>query len=151
MLGRRTKRSDFILQRLDEAVAVFDGFESFEEEPVFVPAMLSMIHRGRAEYFIRSGQDAEAKEAWELAVELAPWMTKGPGGPNSDDRGQNRNYGRPGGSERYPQPKGPPPNKRPPQKSTGQARPDNERSDRLPNDLQSTESDQQKRERPPAE
>lgn len=151
MLGRRTKRSDFILQRLDEAVAVFDGFESFEEEPVFVPAMLSMIHRGRAEYFIRSGQDAEAKEAWELAVELAPWMTKGPGGPNSDDRGQNRNYGRPGGSERYPQPKGPPPNKRPPQKSTGQARPDNERSDRLANDLQSTESDQQKRERPPAE
>lgn len=155
MLGRRTKRSDFILQRLDEAVAVFDDVESFEEEPVFVPAMLSMIHRGRAEYFIRSGQDAEAKEAWELAVELAPWMTKGPGGPNSDDRGQNRNYGRPGGSERYPQqkkPKGPPPtNKRPTQQSTGQARSDNERSDRLPNDLQSTESDQQKRERPPAE
>ena len=155
MLGRRTKRSDFILQRLDEAAAVFDDVESFEEEPVFVPAMLSMIHRGRAEYFIRSGQDAEAKEAWELAVELAPWMTKGPGGPNSDDRGQNRNYGRPGGHERYPQQKKrkglPPKNNRPPQKSTGQARPDNERSDRFPNDLQSTESDRQKRERPPSE
>jgi serine/threonine protein kinase len=155
MLGRRMKRSDFTLQRLDEAVAVFDGVESFEDEPVFVPAMLSMIHRGRAEYFMRSGQEAEAKEAWELAVKLAPWMTKGPGGPNSDDRGQNRNYGRPGGSERYPQhqkPKGPPQkNKRPPQKPTGQDRPDNERSDRLPSDEQSTESDRQKRERPPAE
>lgn len=155
MLGRRMKRSDFTLQRLDEAVAVFDGVESFGDEPVFVPAMLSMIHRGRAEYFIRSGQEPEAKEAWELAVKLAPWMTKGPGGPNSDDRGQNRNYGRPGGSERYPQhqkPKGPPQkNKRPPQKPTGQDRPDNERSDRPPSDEQSTESDRQKRERPPAE
>ena len=154
MLGRRMKRSDFTLQRLDEAVAVFDGVESFEDEPVFVPAMLSMIHRGRAEYFIRSGQEAEAKEAWELAIKLAPWMTKGPGGPNSDDRGQNRNYGRPGGSERYPQhqkPNGLPPKPNGPQKPTGRGRLDNERSDRPPNDEQSTESDRQKRERPPAE
>ena len=154
MLGRRLKRSDFTLQRLDEAVALFDGVESFDDEPVFVPAMLSMIHRGRAEYFIRAGQEAEAKEAWELAIELAPWMTKGPGGPNPDDRGQNRNYGRPGGSERYPQhqkPNGPPPKPNGPQKPAGRGRPENERSDRLPNDEQSTESDRQKRERPPAE
>ncbi len=154
MLGRRLKRSDFTLQRLDEAVALFDGVESFDNEPVFVPAMLSMIHRGRAEYFIRAGQEAEAKEAWELAIELAPWMAKGPGGPNPDDRGQNRNYGRPGGSERYPQhqkPNGPPSKPNGPQKPAGRGRPDNERSDRLPNDEQSTESDRQKRERPPAE
>jgi serine/threonine protein kinase len=118
MLGRRLKRSDFSLQRLDEAVALFDDVESLDDQPVFVPAMLSMIHRSRADFFRRAGQESEAKEAWELADKLAPWMAKRPDGPNPNDRGQNRNYGRPGGSERYPEhqksngatqkPKGPP-------------------------------------------
>ncbi|MFT4556055.1 MAG: serine/threonine protein kinase/predicted negative regulator of RcsB-dependent stress response [Planctomycetaceae bacterium] len=139
MLERRLKAGGVSLQRLDEAVALFSDVESFDDQPVFVPAILSMIHRNRGEFLIRTGREAEAKEAWALATKLAPWMSKGPGGPRPDDR----DYGRPGGSERYPQhqkPKGPP-----------RDRPNNGRPDRPPGDENSTETDRQKRDRPPAE
>ena len=139
MLGRRLRNSNLTLQRLDEAAALFGDVESLEGQPLFVPALLFRIHQGRSEFFKRTGRDPEAAEAWELAIKIAPWMTKGPGGPRPDDR----NYGRPGGSGRYPQhqkPKGPP-----------RGRPDKGRPDRDPDDEPSSESDRQKRERPPAE
>ena len=151
MLGRRMKRPDLPLQRLDEAAALFKDLEPFDNQPIFVPAMLSMIQRSRAEYFRRLGLEIEAKEAWERAIELAPWMGKGPGGPKPDDH-DHRNYGRPGGSERYPQ------HQRPPQepKEPPAELPGTERSDRYSKGADfdsgnSSESDRQKRDRPPAE
>jgi tetratricopeptide (TPR) repeat protein len=144
MLGRRLRNSDLTLQRLDEAAALFDDEESFDNQPLFVRALLFKIHQGRSEFFKRTGRDSEATEAWELAIKLVPWMTKGPGGPRPDDR----NYGRPGGSERYPQ------HQKPPQKSKGppqgQPDPDNGRPERDSDAGNSTETDRPKRDRPPA-
>ena len=139
MLERRLKHGDGSLQRLDEAAALFEEVESFDDKPTFESVMLLMIRRSRYEFFVRAGRTSEAEEAWELIKTLAPWMSKGPGGPQP----QYRDYGRPNGSERYPQqqkPKGPP-----------RGRPNNGRPDRPPDDENSTETDRQKRDRPPAE
>ena len=139
MLERRLKFGDVSLQRLDEAVALFDNVESFDDKPTFETAMLSIIHRSRGEFLMRAGREAEAKEAWTLATKLAPWMMKGPGGPKPDDR----DYGRPEGPEKYPQKQKP--------KGAPRGRPNNERLERPPGDEHSTEIDRQKRDRPPAE
>jgi serine/threonine protein kinase len=138
-LERRLKFGDVSLQRLDEAVALFEEVESFDDKPTFETVMLLMIHRSRFEFLLRAGRESEAEEAWELVKKLAPWMSKVPGGPKPQDR----DYGRPDGSERYPQhqkPKGPP-----------RGRPNNERPDRPPGDEHSTDTDRQKRDRLPAE
>ena len=143
MLEWRLRESELYLQRLDEAVRLFDHVEEFDDRPNPVSDMLSMIHRRRSDFFKRKGQDTEAAAALELATKLTPWMTKGPGGPGPDDRHENPDFGRPGDSERYPQ-------RQKPQGPTA-GRPGNGRPDRHPGEHQSTERDRRERDRPSAE
>lgn len=155
MLEWRLRDSELYLQRLDEAVSLFDHVEEFDDQPNPVSDMLSMLHRRRSEFFKRTGQESEAAAAWELAKQLTPWMNGRSGGPRPDERNDNPEFGRPGGSGRYPQHQKP---NGPPQKPEGppKVRPDNRRPDRDSDAITSdsgtsTETDRQKRDRPPAE
>jgi serine/threonine protein kinase len=151
MLERRLKNSELSLLLLDEAVGLFDDVESFADQPTSVPATLSMIQRNRAEFLQRAGRESEADEAWKLALELAPWMNRGPEG--SKPRGQYS--GRPGGSERYPQLQKPPgavrpgTANRPPGPAAGRS--EGGRPTRVPTNQNPTERDRLERDRPPAD
>jgi eukaryotic-like serine/threonine-protein kinase len=142
MLERRLMSSNLGLLRLDEAVALFDEVESFDNKPTFETAILSMIHRSRAELLQREGRASEAAEAAKLANDLASRMSKGPSDPGGP-KPPGRSFGRPGGSEKYPQRQKP--NGQPP------GRPENQRPEQNPVDQNSQQRDRPQRERPPAE
>jgi len=142
MLERRLKSSDLSLQRLDEAVALFGKIELSGEKPTFETAMLSMIHRSRAELLKRDGRASEAEKVLKLANDLAPWLSNGPGG-GGGPKPPGWSFGRPGGVERYPQrqqPNGAPP-----------GRPENYRPEKDPVASDSTERDRPQRDRLPAQ
>ena len=160
MLEWRLKDSEIYLQRLDEAVSLFDHIEEFDDRPNPVSDMLSMLHRRRAEFYMRKGRESEAAAAWELATRLTPWATGGPERPEFD----SSDFGRPGGSDENPHSQkqdGQKPDRQnqggPRQKPKGPPRdsPDNGRPDRNPEAAEgsgnNSETDRQKRERPPAE
>ena len=67
--------------------------------PTFETAMLSMIHRNRADILTREGRTSEAVEAMKLANDLSPWINKGPGEPGRP-KSQSRGFGRPGSPDR---------------------------------------------------
>lgn len=150
MLEWRLNDHERYLQRLNEAVSLFDQVEEFDDGPNPVSDMLSMLHRRRSEFFRRTGRESEAQAAWDLATKLTPWVTGRREEPHLDDgHGKNSDFGRPGDVESYPQhnspPQGPPRN-----------RPEDVRPDRNPDAETSRfsnfqETDRQKRDRPPAE
>ncbi|MDA1161834.1 MAG: protein kinase [Planctomycetota bacterium] len=104
MLERRLKNSELSLELLEEAVVLFDDVASFDDQPVSVSGLLSMIHRSRSEILRHAGRNSEADKAWKLADKLLPCKDRGPGGLNPRGRG----FGPPGGPERIPQPHRPP-------------------------------------------
>jgi serine/threonine protein kinase len=99
MLERHLKNSNGSLQRLNQAVALFEEVKSFADKPTFETAMLSMIHRNRADILTREGRTSEAVEAMKLANDLSPWINKGPGEPGRP-KSQSRGFGRPGSPDR---------------------------------------------------
>ncbi len=99
MLERHLKNSNGSLQRLNQAVALFEEVKSFADKPTFETAMLSMIHRNRADILTREGRTSEAVEAMKLANDLSPWISKGPGEPGRP-KSQSRGFGRPGSPDR---------------------------------------------------
>ena len=99
MLERHLKNSNGSLQRLNQAVALFEEVKSFADKPTFETAMLSMIHRNRADILTREGRTSEAVEALKLANDLSPWINKGPGEPGRP-KSQSRGFGRPGNPDR---------------------------------------------------
>ena len=99
MLERHLKNSNGSLQRLNQAVALFEDVKSFADKPTFETAMLSMIHRNRADILTREGRTSEAVEAMKLANDLSPWISKGPGEPGRP-KSQSRGFGRPGSPDR---------------------------------------------------